>query len=197
MPRMRIFRRVAVYCGSSDDVDARYLDSAREVGRMLGERGLGVVYGGGRVGLMGAMADAALEAGSNVVGVITERLSAMEVGHDGLDELMVVDSMHARKTIMAALADVFIALPGGFGTLEEVFEATTWAQLGYHDKPVGLLNVDDYYTPLVAFLDHATKLGFVRKAQRGLLLSESTPEALLDALARTEMKPLPRRMERM
>jgi len=194
---MRIFRRVAVYCGSSDDVDAGYLESARRVGRLLAQRGLGVVYGGGRVGLMGAMADAALEAGGNVTGVITQRLASMEVGHDGLDELMVVDSMHARKTIMAALADVFIALPGGFGTLEEIFEATTWAQLGYHDKPVGLLNVDDYYTPLVDFLDHATKLGFVREAQRGLLLSEREPEVLLEALARTEMKPLPRRMERM
>jgi len=194
---MRIFRRVAVYCGSGDDVDPLYLESARRMGRLLGERGLGVVYGGGRVGLMGAMADAALEAGANVVGVITERLSAMEVGHAGLDELMVVDSMHARKTIMAALADVFIALPGGFGTLEEVFEATTWAQLGYHDKPVGLLNVNGYYSPLVAFLDHATELGFVRKPQRGLLISETEPEALLDALARTEMNPLPRRMERM
>ena len=194
---MRIFRRVAVYCGSSDDVDPLYLESARRMGRLLGERGLGVVYGGGRVGLMGAMADAALEAGANVVGVITERLSAMEVGHAGLDELMVVDSMHARKTIMAALADVFIALPGGFGTLEEVFEATTWAQLGYHDKPVGLLNVNGYYSPLVAFLDHATELGFVRKPQCGLLISETEFEALLDALARTEMNSLPRRMERM
>lgn len=194
---MRIFRRVAVYCGSSDDVDPSYLEAARGVGRLLAERGLGVVYGGGRVGLMGAMADAALQAGGNVVGVITERLASMEVGHDGLDELMVVDSMHARKTIMAALADAFIALPGGFGTLEEVFEATTWAQLGYHDKPVGLLDVDGYYAPLVDFLDRATELGFVRGAQRGLLLSESTPERLLERLAEAEPSPLPRLMERM
>lgn len=184
---MRSFRRVAVYCGSSNDVDPEYMEAARTVGRVLAERGTGIVYGGGNVGLMGALADAALEGGAEVLGVIPQKLEAKEVGHHGIGELVVCDSMHGRKQIMAAMSDAFIGLPGGYGTLDELFEAVTWTQLGYHNKPVGLLNVRGYFDGLVAFLDHARSEGFVRPMHRALVAHAREPEQLLDALAAMEI----------
>lgn len=179
------FRRVAVYCGSSGGVGNHYLDSARETGTYLAEHGIDVVYGGGRVGMMGAVASAALAAGGKVYGVIPERLKTREIAHDGLTELFVVDGMHPRKTMMASMADAFIALPGGWGTLEEIFEVVTWTQLNYHKKPVGLLNVRGYYDHLVAFLDVAAKDGFIRPIHRPLLSSSNSLEELLDRMSKT------------
>ena len=189
---MRRFRRVCVYCGSSNDVSEAYLRAARELGVLLAGRGIGVVFGGGRVGLMGALADGALAAGGEVLGVIPEKLQSLELGHLGLTELFVVDSMHARKTMMAHLSDAFVALPGGWGTLEEIFEVTTWTQLNYHHKPVGLLNVDGYYDRLLEFLAHAASEGFVRPAHRNLMQSSSDPAALLEAMAVVEIPELGR-----
>lgn len=184
---MRTFRRLCVYCGSSDAVDERFKSAAHAVGTLLAQRGIGVVYGGGRVGLMGIVADAALAAGGEVIGVIPDKLQALELGHDGLTERYVVDSMHARKMMMAQLSDGFIALPGGFGTLEEIAEVTTWSQLNYHRKPVGLLNVDGYYDPLIAWIEGALTAGFIRPAHQNLLRGAQTPEALLDLLASAEI----------
>jgi uncharacterized protein (TIGR00730 family) len=152
---MRTFRRVAVFCGSSIRVPAHFMHAAEAVGALLAERGIGVVYGGGNVGLMGRVADAALAAGGEVIGVIPDKLRALELDHPGLTDLFVVDSMHARKAMMAHMSDAFIALPGGYGTLEEIFEVTTWTQLNYHHKPVGLLNVAGYYDALLTFIAHA------------------------------------------
>ena len=152
---MRQFKRICVYCGSSGGNDPGYEEAARGVGAFLASKGIGVVYGGARVGLMGAVADGALSAGGSVIGVIPQKLQSREVAHQGLTELFVVDSMHARKTMMAYMSDGFIALPGGWGTLEEIFEVTTWSQLNYHMKPVGLLNVRGYYDKLIEFINHA------------------------------------------
>ncbi len=185
----RRFRRVAVYCASSTAIPAHYFDAAREVGTLLAHRGVGVVCGGGRVGLMGALADAALEGGGEVVGVIPQKLYDLEVGHRGLTELYVVDSMRARKSMMAALADAFVALPGGWGTLEELFEVATMTQLNYHDKPVGILNVAGYFDGLLGFLSRAADEGFVRPVHRELIQVDEDMAALLDKLARV---PLPR-----
>jgi len=187
---MREFRRVAVYCGSSNLVDPVYLDAAWDVGRRLAERGITVVYGGGNVGLMGQLAEGALSIGGEVIGVITEKLKALEVGHRGLTELFVTSSMQSRKTMMAQLADAFIALPGGWGTLEELFEAATWTQLNYHIKPVGVLNVNDYYNGLVAFLMHAEREGFVRPSHAGMIKIARDLETLLDLLATAEIPKL-------
>lgn len=187
MSAARTFRRICIYCGSSSGHDPRFAALAREVGEHLARRGIGLVYGGGKIGLMGEAADAALRAGGQVFGVIPQKLRDVEVGHEGLTELFVVDSMHARKMMMAQLSDAFVALPGGFGTLEELFEATTWSQLGYHRKPVGLLNAAGYYDHLIAFLDHAAEQGFVRAHHRPLLQSAPDIESLLDALARAEI----------
>jgi uncharacterized protein (TIGR00730 family) len=187
---MRTFRRICVYCGSSDAVDERYKSAARAMGTLLARRGIGVVYGGGRVGLMGIVADAALAAGGEVLGVIPDKLQGLELGHDGLTELFVVDSMHARKMLMAQLSDGFIALPGGFGTIEEIVEVTTWSQLNYHRKPVGLLNVDGYYDPLIAWIRGAVSAGFIRPPHRDLLGSADTPEALLSLLAESKIPAL-------
>ena len=183
----RTFRRICIYCGSSSGRDPRFVETAREVGRHLADLGIAVVYGGGKVGLMGEVADAALRAGGQVLGVIPQKLRDVEVGHEGLTELFVVDSMHARKMMMAQLSDAFIALPGGFGTLEELFEATTWSQLGYHRKPVGLLNAAGYYDHLLAFLDHGVAEGFIRAQHRPLLQAAPDIATLLDALARAEI----------
>ncbi len=188
----RTFRRICVYCGSSGGVDEAYFEAARQVGAELANRGITVVYGGGRVGLMGAVADAALEAGGEVIGVITSKLVTLEVGHEALSELFVVDSMHARKMMMAQLADAFIALPGGFGTLEELFEATTWAQLNYHKKPVGLLDVRGYYGALVAFMEHAVAEGFIREVHAGLVTVGHAIGPLLEQLAEAEVPGLTR-----
>jgi uncharacterized protein (TIGR00730 family) len=155
-------------------------------------RGLGVVYGGGRVGLMGAVADGALAAGGEVVGVIPAALVERELAHDGLTELHVVESLHERKALMAELADAFVALPGGFGTLDELMEQLTWSQLGLHAKPVGLLDVEDYWRPLVAFARHATEEGFVRAADLAAIAVAGDADALLDQLARLEHAERPR-----
>lgn len=185
----RTFRRICVFCGSNRGEDPAYAAAARALGTTLAGRGLDVVYGGGRVGLMGEVADAALAAGGRVFGVIPQKLVDLESGHTGLTELFVVDSMHARKMLMAQLADAFIALPGGFGTLEELFEVVTWSQLGYHRKPVGLLDVAGFYAPLLAYLDHASELGFIRDDIRPILQHAATLDELLIKLATA---PLPR-----
>jgi uncharacterized protein (TIGR00730 family) len=174
---------VAVYCGSNPGARPAYADAARRLGRLLGERSLGLVYGGGNVGLMGILADAALGAGARVVGVIPEALVARELAHGGLTELRVVGSMHERKAMMAELADAFIALPGGLGTLDELFEVWTWAQLGLHARPIGLLDVEGFFQPLVAHLDRAVTEGFVRPQHRAMVVIEREPERLLDRFA--------------
>jgi uncharacterized protein (TIGR00730 family) len=194
--RMRQFKRICVYCGSNSGHDPGYEEAAREVGAFLAGRGIGVVFGGGRVGLMGAVADGALAVGGTVLGVIPEKLRSRELAHMGLTELFVVESMHARKTMMAHLSDGFIALPGGWGTLEELFEVTTWAQLNYHMKPVGLLNLRGYYDRLLEFIDHAVAEGFIRSIYRPILQSAATPDALLDAMSTAEIPDVGRWIER-
>jgi uncharacterized protein (TIGR00730 family) len=174
---------VCVYCGSRFGASPAFLAAAQALGRHIGERGWRLVYGGGNVGLMGATADAALAAGAKVVGVIPERLKSLEVGHLGLTELIVVDSMHERKREMAERADVFVALPGGIGTLEELFEVWTWRHLGYHDQPIGLLNVDGFYDPLLGFMQHTLDAGFIDVAQQSMLTVDADPVALLSKLA--------------
>lgn len=174
---------VCVFCGSSPGDDPAYTSEAHELGTLLAGRGLRLVYGGAHVGSMGTLADAALAAGGEVVGVIPRRMARREVAHQGLNELRVVSSMHERKATMAELSDAFIALPGGLGTLEELAEILTWAQLGLHHKPVGLLDRRGFYDPLLAFLDHAVSEGFVRPRHRALLLSGHSPSQLLEVMA--------------
>lgn len=176
-------KRVCVFCGSNPGARPSYLAAARELGALLARRGVGLVYGGASVGLMGAVADAALAAGGEVIGVIPQSLVDREVAHAGLPQLRVVRSMHERKAMMADLADGFVALPGGFGTLEELCEIFTWLLLGHHEKPVGLLDVEGFYGGFLAFCDHATRERFVRPEQRGMLLSASDPADLLDRMA--------------
>jgi uncharacterized protein (TIGR00730 family) len=173
--------RVCVYAGSNPGRDPAYAEAARELARVLARRGIGVVYGGGRVGLMGVLADSTLAAGGEVIGVIPQDLMDREIGHAGLTELRVVGSMHERKALMAELSDGFVALPGGVGTLEELIEIYTWSQLGIHDKPMGVLNVSGYYDALAALLDHAVREGFLREQHRAALHVASTPDELLDA----------------
>jgi uncharacterized protein (TIGR00730 family) len=182
--------RICVYCGSSMGERPGHAALARQVGQLIARRGLGLVYGGGRVGLMGVLADAVLEAGGEVVGVIPQRLIDAEVAHTGLTRLDVVATMHERKARMESLSDAFIALPGGFGTLDELFEILTWAQLGLHGKPCGLLDTDGYYAPLVAWADAAVEAGFVRPAHRRLLMVDADPAVLLDRLAAHQPTPL-------
>ncbi len=174
--------RICVFCGSHPGDDPAFRDAASLVGRLLAERGLGIVYGGGRVGLMGALADAALAAGGRVIGVIPEALASREVAHRSVTELHVVGSMHERKALMAAHADAFLALPGGFGTLEELFEVVTWRQLGFHEKPCGLLNVAGYFDRLIGFVDDAVAAGFVNASDRAALIDGDEPAALVDRL---------------
>jgi uncharacterized protein (TIGR00730 family) len=178
------FRRICVFCGASPGSRPAYLDFAREVGRGLAERGIGLVYGGGRVGLMGAIADAALDAGGEVTGVIPQGLVDRELAHPGLTELRIVGTLHERKAAMAELADAFIGLPGGLGTLEELAEVTSWAQLQLHAKPIGLLSTDDYWRSLLDWLDHAVAEGFVAPWHRSLLLDEPDLAAMLAAFER-------------
>ncbi len=173
-------KRVCVFCGSSSGRNGRYAEVARQVGRALARRGVGLVYGGSAIGLMGEVANAALQAGGEVIGVIPRALQLREIAHQGITELEVVGSMHARKARMAELSEGFIALPGGMGTLEELSEVLTWAQLGLHARPCGLLDVDGYYQPLIAFLDHAVAEGFVRPEHRRILHVATDPDALLD-----------------
>jgi uncharacterized protein (TIGR00730 family) len=172
---------VCVYCGSNFGADPAYLDATRALARTLAGRGLQVVYGGARVGLMGALADAALAAGGEVVGILPQALQDRELAHTGLTELHIVSSMHERKALMAQRSDAFVALPGGIGTLEEIIEVFTWSQLGLHAKPLGLLNVNGYYDGLAAFLDHGVAQGFQPAEQRAKLVLAPDPEALLQA----------------
>jgi uncharacterized protein (TIGR00730 family) len=172
-------RNVCVYCGSADGVHAEYYAAAREMGAALARRGLVLVYGAGKTGLMGALADGCLQAGGEVIGVVPENLNTEVLIHAGLTRLEVVDGMHTRKARMAELSDAFIALPGGIGTLEELFEVWTWRQIGYHDKPIGLLDVDGFFGPLLAFIDRCVEEGFLAPAQRRVPLIDTDPARLL------------------
>lgn len=174
---------ICVFCGSTRGRSPAFARTAERFGRLLAARGLDLVYGGGHVGLMGVVADAALAGGGRVTGVITRALQEREVAHRSLTELLVVQTMHQRKAAMADRADAFVMLPGGLGTFEEVFEVVTWSQLGIHAKPCGVLDVDGYFDPLVALLDRAADEGFVRGDHRQLLLMDTDPERLLDRLA--------------
>ena len=175
-------RSLCVYCGSRTGLHPGYARAAREVGTLIGRLGWQLVYGGGRAGLMGVVADAALAAGASVIGVIPSSLMERELGHGGLTELHVVETMHERKRLMAERSDAFLALPGGIGTFEELFEVWTWRQLGYHDKPLGLLNVDGYYDALLAFIATTMEQGFVAATQRDLLLVDAGALPLLQRL---------------
>ncbi len=172
-------KRIAVYCGSATPADPVYIETARAVGRALAERCIGLVYGGGRLGLMGALADAALDAGGEVIGVIPEALQSAEVTHNGCTEVYVVPGMHERKRMFTDLSDGFITLPGGVGTMDELWEAVSWAQLGYHQKPVGMLNAHGFFDHLIAFNAHMAAVGFVREQHRGILIIEDVLDGLL------------------
>ena len=176
-------RRLAIYCGSATPADMRFLDSARHVGRTLAERGIGLVYGGGRLGLMGAVADSALAAGGTVIGVIPRALVDAEVAHRGLTELHVVETMPQRKAAFTDLADGFVTLPGGTGTMDELWEALSWAQLGYHAKPVGLLNVAGFYDGLLRFVATMAEAGFLRPQHRDILVASDDLDDLLARMA--------------
>jgi uncharacterized protein (TIGR00730 family) len=173
-----------VYCGANAGISDRYADQARALGRAMVEQNLALVYGGGNVGLMGIIADEVLRVGGEVTGVIPTALVEREVGHTGLTRQFIVKDMHERKAMMATLSDGFIAMPGGMGTLEELFEMLTWSQLGIHAKPIGLLNVDGFYDGLINFIDHAREQGFIKPQHSALMMSESDPEALLKLLKR-------------
>lgn len=176
-------KRIAVYCGSGSPADGRYVALARDVGRSLAERGIGVVYGGGRLGLMGAVASGALEAGGEVIGVIPQALADAEVANNDCTSLTVVQTMHERKQAFTDLSDGFLTLPGGVGTMDELWEAVSWAQLGYHSKPVGLLNAFGFYDQLLAFAQHMTDVGFVRPVHAAILLAEADLDVLLARMA--------------
>jgi uncharacterized protein (TIGR00730 family) len=179
-------KSICVYCGSSDSVHADYFSAARQMGRVLAGRKLRLIFGGGKTGLMGAVADGALEAGGEVIGVIIPSMNTPSMGHASLTRMDVVPDMHARKARMHELADGYIALPGGFGTWDELFETVTWAQTGAHEKPVGLLNVRDYYNPLFAAIDHAVAEGFIFSEHRKAICCEPDPEKLLSAMGEYE-----------
>lgn len=176
-------KRLAVYCGSATPADPSYIELARAVGEGLARRGIGLVYGGGRLGLMGAVADGALAAGGEVIGIIPQALVDAEVAHRGLTELHVVTGMHERKRAFTDLSDGFVTLPGGTGTMDELWEALSWAQLGYHADPVGLLNAGGYYDHLIAFWEKMGEVGFLRAQHRNLLIVADTFDALLGAMA--------------
>ena len=180
---------VCAFCGSRPGQGERYLEAARAFGRAVATRGLTLVYGGGSIGLMGAVSDAAVDAGGRVVGVIPDFLDRREVANRRISELIIVRTMHERKAKMAELADAFAALPGGIGTLEETFEIWTWNQLGTYSKPLGFLDVDGYYRPLLGFMDHVVATGFLPARDRAAVPVEAEPEALLDALAATPQPP--------
>jgi uncharacterized protein (TIGR00730 family) len=183
MPRLR---SVCLYAGSNPGADPAYGEAAAELAGMLARRGIGIVYGGASVGLMGVLADTAMAAGGEVVGVLPRALQSREVGHQGVTRLEIVETMHERKARMAELSDAFVALPGGIGTLEEVVEAMTWTMLGIHAKPVGLLSVGGYYDALEALLDQERDQGFLRPEHRALLISEGDPATLLERLTQWE-----------
>jgi uncharacterized protein (TIGR00730 family) len=175
-------KRICVYCGSSVGARPSYQQAAQRLGAMMAERGIGLVFGGGGIGLMGVIADAVLARGGEAIGVIPESLVRREIGHRGVTKLHVVETMHQRKALMADLSDAFIALPGGYGTLEEICETITWSQLGIQQKPCGLLNIENYWNGMLEFLDHAVREQFVRPENRNLVLVASTPEEMLNKL---------------
>jgi uncharacterized protein (TIGR00730 family) len=179
-------KSICVFCGSSDSVHADYLTAARQMGKTLAERGIRLIFGGGKTGLMGAVANGVLEAGGEVIGVIIPSMNTKALAHDGLTRMEVPLTMHARKAKMHELAEGYIALPGGFGTFDELFETVTWAQTGAHEKPVGLLNVRNYYAPLMAAIDHAVQEGFVFQEHRDVLFMEEDPGALIDRMEKYE-----------
>lgn len=179
-------KSICVFCGSSDSVHADYLTAAHQLGKTLAERGIRLIFGGGKTGLMGAVANGVLEAGGEVIGVIIPSMNTKALAHDGLTRMEVPLTMHARKAKMHELADGYIALPGGFGTFDELFETVTWAQTGAHEKPVGLLNVRNYYAPLMAAIDHAVQEGFVFQEHRDVLFMAEEPNALIDKMEKYE-----------
>jgi uncharacterized protein (TIGR00730 family) len=179
-------KRLAVYCGSATPPDQRFMDLAREVGSELAARGIGIVYGGGRLGLMGALANAALEAGGEVIGVIPDMMVSREVANHECSELIVVAGMHERKLMFTQLADGFLTLPGGVGTMDELWEAVSWAQLGYHAKPVGLFNAFGFFDGLLAFQRHMVATGFIRPAHEGIIIAERELDLLLARMTRHE-----------
>ena len=185
-------KRVCVYCGSSTGNNPLYREMAEAMGSLLARRGIGLVYGGGNVGLMGVIANAALAGGGEVIGVIPRSLADREIAHVGVTDLRVVDSMHTRKALMAELSDAFIAMPGGVGTFEEFFEAVTWTQLGLHRKPCGLLNVGGFYAPLAAFIDQAVTEGFIKPIHRAAIVVDDDPERLLNSLATIKLPDVPK-----
>ena len=189
-------RSVCVFCGSNSGAGDAYAEAARGLARAIARRRLKLVYGGGNVGLMGVLADAALGAGAHVIGVIPRRLVEKEVAHARLTEQRIVGTMHERKALMAELSDAFVALPGGLGTLDETFEMLTWTQLGYHRKPSALLDVNGYFTRLADFLDHAVAERFITAAHRDMLVVERDPEAVLDRLATTPLPNVSKWMDR-
>jgi hypothetical protein len=189
-------KRVCVYCGSSIGNQSIYREMAEAMGALLARRGIGLVYGGGNVGLMGVVADATLAGGGEVIGVIPRSLANREIAHTGVTDLRVVDSMHTRKAMMADLSDAFIAMPGGVGTFEEFFEAVTWTQLGVHRKPCGLLNVGAFYSPLAAFIDQAVTEGFIKPVHRAMIVVDDDPERLLNSLATIELPNVPKWVEK-
>ena len=189
-------RAIAVYCGAAHGASPRYTEAAQALARQLVSHNLPLVYGGGKVGLMGVIADAVMASGGEVIGVIPQSLASREIAHAGITELRVVDSMHARKAMMAELSDGFIAMPGGVGTFEEFFEVVTWTQLGLHRKPCGLLNVDGFYTPLALFIDQAVTEGFIKAVHRAAIVVDDNPERLLDTLATIELPAVPKWIDR-
>ena len=189
-------RNICVFCGSSVGKNSLYKNAARETGKLLVKRGHALVYGGGSIGLMGTIADAVMEAGGQTIGVIPDFLDKLEVGHSGLSELILVESMHERKQKMADLADGFIAMPGGMGTLEEICEIMTWAQLGLHQKPMGFLNINGYYDQLIAYMDHMVEEGFLKPVYRSMVIVANTPAALLDKMTAYQAPDLPHLIER-
>jgi hypothetical protein len=188
-------KRICVFCGSNPGLNPTFAEAAREMGAALARRGLGLVYGGGCVGLMGVVADAVLAEGGEVIGVIPGALVARELAHNGVTELRIVRSMHERKAAMESLSDGFVALPGGLGTFEEICEMLTWAQLGLHRKPCAVLDVEGYYDPLLALLDRAVAEGFLRPQYRALLLASREPEDLLDRMAAYQPRDVPKWIE--
>ena len=190
------FKRLCVFCGSSHGANPAYAEAATNLGGELARRGIALVYGGGNVGLMGVIADGVLAGGGQVIGVIPEALMAKELGHNGVQDLRVVKTMHERKAMMAELADGFIAMPGGIGTFEEFFEIVTWAQLGFHSKPCALLNVNGFYDPLLHLLDHAIAENFVKPTQRELVLVEADFSKLLDRMAHHHVPHEPKWIDR-
>lgn len=186
-------KRICVYCGSSDKMDPGYLRAAEEMGAAIAAEGIGLVYGAGRIGLMGAVADGVLQAGGEVTGVIPHYFNTPQLAHRGLTKLEVVDTIHQRKARMAELADAFIALPGGFGTFEELFEILTWSQIGLHTKPVGILNVKNYFDPLLLLIEHALREGFIYAEHRALFVHAGQAGDLLGAMAKLALPSGPNR----